>query len=217
MAVDRSNDKPVKEGKTKIVVWSGGMDSTTLLHKIATEADKNDLVIGLSIIASQIDKTKTIMEKQARKKYIEFAKKKKIKIRLHTIKIHSTLNMAQEGWIQQTLLFCTVVPFAMKNCKLYFGFVQNDSICSGVAYLHNAWEQLIFLGGKDKAELVFPFLYMKKYEVLELFNKYRIPKKCVWTCETPVKKKTKIHKCKKCGPCIEAELARKGLLLKYGK
>lgn len=217
METNRPDNKPIKEGTTKIVVWSGGMDSTVLLHKIATEAEKNDLVIGLSIEANLINDLKTIKEKQARKNYLAFAKRKKIKIKHHKIKIHSTLYMKQEGWIQQTLFFCAVTPFVIKDCELYFGFVQNDSICSGISYIYEAWRQLKYLGGKGEAKLKFPFLYMKKYEVLKMLHDFKIPKTCVWTCEDPTKKRTKIHPCEKCNPCIEANLTEKGLILKYGK
>jgi len=58
----------------KLIVWSGGLDSTLLLHTLAKESSKENPVEAFSFDVYFVEKLKTVKEKEARENYLKFAK-----------------------------------------------------------------------------------------------------------------------------------------------
>jgi len=195
-------------GRTKLVVWSGGLDSTFLLTKIAEEfSSKKFPVLAYSFVTDFLNSNKVIMENRARKNYLRWAKKRGFHIDYKEVSITFS-TIPNKGWAQGLSWFSFIIPFIPNDCDVYFGYIQGDSIWLAVNYFHEAYKNLSYVGDKKNTKLCYPFSYKKKWEIVKEVVDYGIPKKCFWTCEEPEKKKGKIKKCGKCEPCRTLQAAK---------
>jgi len=195
--------------RKKLVVWSGGMDSTLLLTDIANEfSTKEDPIIAYSFITDFLDGNKRVMERRARNRFLKWANKKGYNIEHKEVSVSCGDNVSPNGWAQGLFWFSFIVPFIPDNCDVYFGYVQGDGIWLAVNEFYKAYGNLSYIGKKKNSELHYPFAYKDKWEVIQGIQNYRIPSKCFWTCETPIKKNNKIRACGKCEPCITLQVAK---------
>jgi len=188
--------------RKKLVVWSGGLDSTLLLTDIADKfSTKRSPIFAYSFVVDFLSDNKKIMEKRARNAYLKWVTKKGYFIEHREVKISHTDYPSGKGWAQGLFWFSFIVPFIPSNCDVYFGYVQGDGIWLAVSSFHEAYQNLCYVGEKEDTELHYPFSYVKKWEVIQRIKEYDIPSKCFWTCEDPVRKNGKIRACGKCEPC----------------
>lgn len=193
--------------KNKVVIWSGGLDSTVLLTEIAKKYSTNKTpVYAISIISDAIDKFKTEKESEARNRYLEWATKNNLYIKYNEIHVSCKMQPHARGWTQAMLWLCYAYPFIQDNSDVYFGYILGDRVWLAVNSILNIVKELNYINHK-KVKFQYPFAYVKKWEILDKFLKYKIPTKCVWTCELPIKNKNKIVSCKKCEPCITLKAA----------
>jgi len=198
-----------ENSREKLVVWSGGLDSTVLLTDIAEKfSTKKNPVLAYSFVVNFLNKNKVVMERRARKAYLRWAKKRGYNIDYQEINISFSDTIPRGGWSQGLFWFSFITPFIPKNCDTYFGYVQGDSIWLAVSSFHKAFTNLCYIGDKESTKLFYPFSYKKKWEIIKKAAEYGIPKECFWTCEEPIKVGRFIQLCKKCDPCRTFQAAK---------
>jgi len=192
----------------KIVVWSGGLDSTLLLNNLAKESSEENPVFAFSFKLHIIHDIKDKMEVRARKNYLKYAKQQGYHIEHNVITIDGP-GYPSETWAQQKSWLCFILPYMPNNCEINFGYIQSDSIWPALDNHLKILENFQYLGGIGDSRLSFPFTFKEKWEVLKEFQEEGIPENCFWTCEKPLKKP--ITPCGKCEPCIHLKMAKQEL------
>jgi len=191
-----------------LVVWSGGCDSTLVLHNLAKLSSKDSPVIAISVDwKEKLDSMKVLKEKEARNNYLTYAKQKGFHIKNYTVTLSSTLGIKASGYTQVCLWFCAIMPFIENGDKIYFGYHRGDGFWGCSSNIHYAFEQLSCIRSLKKVEIKYPLAADSKCEVLKKLFALKIPRKCFWWCESPVKKRNGIVMCGKCNPCITHKLA----------
>lgn len=197
--------------RQKLVIWSGGLDSTTLLNDLAKNSSKDNPILALSFETHFLNERKVIKEREVRKNYLRYAKKKRYHIDNRLVKVSSDMDVSHKGWPQQVFWISFVLPYVPDDCDVHFGFVQGDCVWMAVSNFYTIFTEFKYIGDRKKAELHFPFAYKEKWEVLKEYREAKIPHNCFWTCENPRKRGSKIQACGKCDPCIHLHMAKKEL------
>ena len=202
------------EDRKKLVVWSGGLDSTTILDGLAKSSTKENPVLTLSFEGNFLDSRKVVEERRVRKNYLRYAKKKGYFIENNLIKVNADITPEYLGWAQQVFWMSFMLPYIPDDCDVYLGFIQGDGVWLAVSNFYTIFNEFRYVGGRENIALHFPFSYKKKWEVLKEFRAAKIPHNCSWTCELPIVKSSKVQACGRCNPCISLSMAKKELVLR---
>ena len=191
-----------------IVVWSGGCDSTLVLHNLAKLSSKESPVIAISIDWKvKLHPKKVIKEKEVRKNYLVYAKRKGYHIKNYTVTISSALDVEASGHGQLCLWICAILPFIKSNDNVHFGYHEGDTCWSGYTQVYRIFENICFLRNLTNVSVKYPLEYKSKNDILQELDTLKIPKKCFWWCEDPISRGKNIRMCGKCNPCITHKLA----------
>lgn len=197
--------------RRKLVIWSGGLDSTTLLDQFARESTKEKPILTFSFETDFLQGNKVVKEREVRKNYLKYAKKMGYHIDSRTIKVKSDISVVGRGWPQQVFWMSFILPFIPEDSDVNIGFVQGDCVWMAVSNFYTIFNEFKYIGNRENVKLSFPFAYTTKCEVWKKFKEAKIPHNCFWTCEFPVKTKTGIRSCGRCNPCISLVMAKKEL------
>lgn len=197
--------------KHRMVIWSGGCDSTLLLKRTAEKYGTPDNpVIALSFESHVLGKAKITKEREARKKLKSVFKRRGYSIEYHTVEIDATTWYKQKSGLPQAFLWASLASFyAPNNSVLYFGYIRTDDFWHHSQPFKEMLESGSDLLGADIA-FEFPLEFMSKEEVIqhllddELYDH-------VWYCEG-VEKPTDTA-CGCCSPCKKHTLSLVGLAL----
>lgn len=204
-----------------ILIYSGGMDSTTLLYKLLSERDE---VFCLSFDYGQ-----------RHKKELKAAQKicRRLQVPHEIVDITSLKNLMKgsaltsniavpEGHYKDKTMRLTVVP----NRNMIFLSLAITAAVSmkfqRVALAVHAGDHAIYpdcrpefikkmravskVANYEVVEIHAPFLYMTKRAIAKLGKKLCVPHKDTWTCYKGLK-----NPCFKCGACVEREEALEGI------
>ena len=206
-----------------LVLFSGGLDSTTALALAIKEYGK-DNVVALSVSYGQ----KHIKEIEASNKIASYYGVEHIYLDLSKIFEYSNCSLLSkndidipEGDYKDQLdktngNLSTYVPFRnglflssaaaiaiSKECDLiYYGAHKDDA--AGGAYpdcsveFTNAINDAIYLGSGNKVKVVGPFVNMNKAQVVKLGLELNVPYELTWSCY-----EGEDEACGKCGTCID--------------
>ena len=174
------------------IPWSGGYDSTLLLHQKAMNSP-NELINAVTVLKINNNNAQERAEAKARKQL-----KKQLRlsnIKYHTISIdytNTTENFQMIYWLS------TLMPVLSDGDELSMAYLSSDGVdffaCK--PQFETAFHSFMKLRGIS-CTLSFPFMYKTKgYVIKELKNAKLL--KYVWTCGDPKKGKA----CGKCMKCI---------------
>lgn len=190
----------------KIILWSGGLDSTVLLYKLLLDATESSPIIAVTIDKyPQLDITALLKQKIAREKFVKRFKRlttnrlKLVSIKMEIEDCNNQLYIDNTGLPQAAVWLTTISNFLCSDDTIYLGYIKEDDIWhhkSDWLDLFNSIMKLKNIENKIKVE--FPFEWYSKYEILNWANHYKIPKTCYFYCENPTLK----GKCKYCHSCI---------------
>lgn len=200
-----------------ILVYSGGMDSTTLLYKLLADGDK---VLCLSFDYGQRHKKELLAARKICKK---------LKTLHKTVDITAIKNLVAgsaltsnvkvpEGHYQAKNMKATVVP-NRNMIFLSFAIAQAVSLkFDRVAIAVHAGDHAIYpdcrpefikkmdavsrIANYEKIAVYAPFLNLTKKQIAKLGAKLKVPFDETWTCY-----KGLAQPCGKCGACVEREEA----------
>ena len=115
----------------RIVIWSGGMDSSALLHYLATKHSPNEDIYAVSVDAHpQLHKGMLCKQREARTNYLKWARKQHLNIKDYTIKVETDLEArhkeGETGLVQPMLWISHILPYINDGMKIWAGSVEND-------------------------------------------------------------------------------------------
>ncbi len=216
------------EKKNAMVLFSGGVDSTTCLA-LAIETYGIEHVIPLSILYGQ----KHAKEIEAAEKILAHYHLKGLELDLSLIfkdsncslLSHSTEEIPEESYAKQLketkgTPVTTYVPFRnglflsaaaslalSKNCQvIYYGAHKDDA--AGNAYpdcsesFFNSINEAIYEGSGHSVHVEAPFIAKNKAAVVKEGLRLQVPYELTWSCY-----EGHDHACGKCGTCIDRRLA----------
>ena len=207
-----------------LVLFSGGLDSTTALAKAINEYGKEN-VVALSISYGQ----KHIKEIEASNNIVKYYGVEHIFLDLSKIfefsdcslLSHSNVEVPEGDYKDQLdkqdgkplstyvpfrnglFLSCAAAIAISKNCDIiFYGAHADDS--AGNAYpdcsveFTKAINEAIYLGSGKQVKVVGPFVNMHKADIVKLGTKLNVPYNLTWSCYQGHDKA-----CGKCGTCID--------------
>jgi len=189
----------------KIVMWSGGCDSTLILNDLAKNSSYQNPIYTVTILNRQIGggKDQQKMESLARKEYLIYAKSKKYHIKNIKIKLeclNSQFSNDNQGLIQALIWICGVLPFLENDDELNFGYIRGDDFWHYKEYVINSINQSLKLKGAS-VKILFPLEWENKLEIITRLKSENIYK-YTWYCENPINNKP----CKECLKCKNINL-----------
>ena len=178
---------------TRYVLWSGGLDSTLLLHDIATsEESRNQTVNAVTIRLTNREYPQQLQEYKARK--ILRTKLPK-NIKYYVINVDTELHGI--NW-QMPYWLAFISPFMKNDDLLSMAYLSSDGKDfwqKRQSLIDTFWN---FMGLNSlNAKIDFPFELKTKGYVIKELKKLKLLKYC-WTCGEPKKGKP----CGKCMKCI---------------
>lgn len=214
--------------KKAIVLFSGGVDSTTCLA-MAVKKYGADNVIALSMSYGQKHKKEIEYSRKIAKyygvKHIELDLSEIFGRSNCSLLTHSTESVPMESYAEQIKKsdgkpVSTYVPFRnglflsvatsiaiSENCsKIYYGAHADDS--AGDAYpdcslkFNKAMSSAIWEGSGDQVQIEAPFVGLNKADVVRTGLSLKVPYELTWSCYEGGEKP-----CGKCGTCIDRQKA----------
>jgi len=197
-----------------LIAWSGGCDSTCLLHQLATNDAYNSPLRTISINHYACNKQQNILQRHARIKILQWFNKRGIEIDHLEVIITSTtvhqkkedIQIVNDGNMMQPFIWIpTASMYLQNNEDLYVGYVRGDDIWhyrTQICDLFNTMKMMTYKHGN----LNFFFEWKRKREVISELKKIGLYD-LTWYCESPKRKRP----CGQCHPCRIHQLTLKEL------
>lgn len=195
---------------SNIVVWSGGADSTWVLHHYAGVSSEDYPVRALSI-ASHPYLSKPFMKAQAvaRNNYLALAKKRGYHIKYEKMTVGGNWIWKKppdsfEHNTAQPLMWLSALSQAVGDGdSVLMGYIRGDCFWHTRSEFEKAFKAICELKGVN-ATLKYPVEYDSKASVLLKLKKAKVPASCWFSCEdtkdgTP---------CNECVCCDEIKAAK---------
>lgn len=207
----------------RIIVWSGGADSTLILTNELLKQPRGT-VSAITLEHVQLGwETQRKMQHKAREKYKKWVKKKHgIVFEHRVVTVALAKNTESSPFVGQYGLFLNhIFPYAVpqpppygppygihqqspypggapESNSLLFGYIKKDEFWHYKAEFKAAFSSLVALTGLDQSRLTleFPLEWMTKENVIVDLNKSSVPDDAWWTCESSME--TPCGTCSKC-------------------
>lgn len=198
----------------KIIVWSGGADSTLLLAKALDRDAKLGgpprRVAAITLDHHQLSQDQLRLQREAMARFKKWALAKKgWKFDVHPVKVSSKVYVPYGAG--QFSLWCSHIPLYAagiaqdrshgedEKTEVQFGYVKRDIFWHVSDRFMAAFNALATLSEQHRLQAVFPLEWYEKTDVLDELHLYGVPRSCWWTCEEPKRNRP----CGTCGKCVE--------------
>lgn len=170
--------------KVPLILFSGGMDSSYLLHMALVEGD-----VEVLYISGAQSQDKIRMEKIARRKIIDYLEK----LTGNNVRKEHSFSTGEfaggnENWAFRQapmwLFGALNVVDSNKHSVLNIGYVAGDQIASNIPYISQAWDNLMIIAREEPVPIAFPLSLVRKSDILPKIDPEVF--KMVWVCEMPV-------------------------------
>lgn len=204
---------------SKVVIWSGGLDSTLLLTSELARARKGQWIKALTLIHPQLPQDQLKCERAARREFKKWARKK-LGVRFTHDEVRVSTKAAVSGDVGQPgLWLCHLMPYLWPGDDVLFGYVRGDDYWHFRHLFVQAFDALAAahqMTGRLRME--WPFEWLDKPDVIRGAQNYRLPRRCWWTCDSPRMPKEPWKKPRACGRCNKCREYRhaKADLKRYG-
>lgn len=186
----------------RIVVWSGGYDSTLVLM---TQLEEYKEVTALSFILPGVDSVKMATESIMRERFKrKLPDKYKLRHNVITVCYDNQISFPSRLYTQQLYWLSMGMYFAPKDSVLSFGYIHGDDIWQEFNKFKALEKSINSITGKN-ITVEYPAKWCKKYDVYKGIYEREL-EDCVFTCEAPI---IPCEPCGKCEPCIKLEMAKK--------
>lgn len=200
-----------------VVLWSGGIDSTIVLHQAAIATwSKDNPVIALSVRAHSCGpKDRFKRQTVARTNYIRFAKRIGLFITAQDFSVTGTAWPESNGYstyMREYQVFgAWMLPFLQSGDIVCFGYYQDQRIdIEKFNDMFSAYAEIAKWKEPPSVRLPLDVWSKRRYEdFIRMSLSYRIPRSCVYSChygENPVK-----CICPKCDKARECTIPDKDL------
>jgi 7-cyano-7-deazaguanine synthase in queuosine biosynthesis len=208
-----------------IVLWSGGLDSSLLLHCAANNLQCGDFDFGkyedagkrLLAVAIVHDQVGANAQQECARLNMLKAWHGNTKRTIEYARInvsHDSLATRSNGLVQPQFWLTTVVPMLGDHEDLFIGYIRSDDIWHYRQHVENAFWGMQGLSHKD-GKLIMPMEWFSKSEVISGVKHAAHPDldshlscerrlvgldKLVWYCESPAANHSGVP-CGRCGSC----------------
>ncbi len=191
----------------KVVVWSGGLDSTLLLaHELATQPRGGVKAITLAGHL-QLPHDQLACERVARAEFKKWARARGWKFRHETVRVKTSGNIHNDVG-QSGIWLSHLMPYLQGGDTALFGYIRGDDFWHWRHLFVAAFGALAASHFVGSSLLVnFPLEWHRKRDVVEGARLYRLPRRCWWTCEKPVGDERN-RRCGRCSKCRESKRAK---------
>lgn len=202
----------------RVLLFSGGYDSTCLLAELCEEALKD----GSEICCVTIQHNLTGVEKLNRESAAQEAilneltsRYPYVNISHEVIKIESNWNVGStyenKGLAQPIFWACNLIPLLNSDDYVYFGYIQGDQAPAVKQHIVDMIQAGCKIQDDKKIKVLFPYEYFTKDQVLKiLFDKYPYLVELCTSCEG-------MHSdhsaCGRCVPCTHLKQALVGMIV----
>lgn len=212
-----------------LVCWSGGADSTLVLHDLLREQEKakakkrsrrertdglerkllnkekpSDVtdVRTISIRHLQLGANKEQFE--ARKRIREILRKRGLRFRRVEISFRHKggFHVKPRGLTQAMVWMSIALPYLRNGEKLHIGYIAGDGVWAYWSHLRQVFDSGASVLGLANVDLETPLYGVRKAEVLHRLRRARLIR-ATWTCENPKDGRA----CGECLPCKRRALA----------
>ncbi len=193
--------KKKNKDKIPLVLFSGGMDSTYMLHQLLKEGDVDTLYIKAGQAPDKVAK-----ELIARKKIIWLLEKitgNRVRRDLETEMGQLFCGMPDHSWSQPAMWMTGALHHidGNKHSQLAIGYVSDDGIVSRLHNLQRAWHHLQKFSKHSKpAPVKFPQHTTTKQTIMKMIDE-RLWEH-IWVCELPHDVNGVTVACGCCVPCL---------------
>lgn len=195
---------------SNIVLWSGGADSTWLLHHYAGASSEDHRVRALTIAKHHyLSKPFLTAQGWAQLNYLALAKERGYHISHEKIEVDGDWTWGESSISfkhnpAQPLMWLSALAQAMGDGDtVLMGYIRGDCFWHFRDKFEAAFRAICDLKGV-KATLEYPIEYQYKADILRELNKERIPDSCWFTCED-TQNGTPCGKCTNCEAISEAK------------
>ncbi len=202
----------LEKGNRKIVLFSGGFDSTLVLAKLVSEAEE-----GTKVCAVSIEHNLTGMQKLRREYESQLLILRELRRQFPKIKIEHEVIKVESNWIsgdsynsrglaQPILWLCNLIPLLEDGDTIYFGYIQDDQAILHETNINNLIEASCKIQEGKRIYTQYPLKYFPKTEVLKLLMKcfpYLVD--FCTSCEDTIYEGERV--CGKCLPCAHLKEA----------
>lgn len=204
----------------KVLLYSGGFDSTLMLADLMRDAREEDEIIAVSVIHNLTGMCKHRREYESQILCIRELKKRFPKARLthEIIRVESMWNIGStyncKGLAQPIFWMCNIIPLLEDGDAVYTGYIKGDDAMEHLDELYQMWHYALkFQDGKDVC-LKLPHRHKSKEEIIvELIANYDyLVDHCV-SCESEVFDGVSV--CGDCVPCKHLKSALVQIIMNY--
>ena len=202
----------VETGNRKIVLFSGGFDSTLVLARLIKEAEA-----GTSVCAVTIDHNLTGTQKLRREYESQLLILRELRKQYPKIKIEHEVIHIDSNWIsgesynsrglaQPILWLCNIIPLLEDKDTLYLGYNQNDQAILHETNINALVSAACQIQEGKKIHTHWPLKYFSKTEVLKtLIEEFPYLLDLCTSCEAIRYEGEKV--CGECVPCTHLKEA----------
>lgn len=191
----------------RVVLWSGGADSTLTLDWWAQASSRGYPVVALSVVAHpSLGSSHLKMQNEAQKRYLEHAKKRGYHIEHQRVNVRGNFDVfegKQRAQGQAMLWLSVLIPCLNDGDTVLLSYIKKDSFWHNRHLFEDTFNAACRLKGID-VELKYPYEWYGKEDIVRELRKFRIPDNCWWTCDEPVDNKA----CGKCQKCKDVKNAK---------
>ncbi len=192
---------------SRILIWSGGYDSTwILINEIVNNRNIDEC---WSFNFNRIDESKMKIEKERREQIISFLKLKGFETpKCREFDLNGLQDGIFNGNLPQQHIWAVLTSIMSDEKDVFlFGFHRKDHFWKISTNLNEVRVALNKSQNKD-VKWEFPLESKDKYEIVMDILATPILNELVWTCELPILKNGEIFPCGECEPCINLETAK---------
>lgn len=191
----------------RVVIWSGGADSTLILLDELLSNPPDATLVALTLDHPQLgDKAQRILQDKARARFKRWLwEKHRKKVVHHTV----TIRLSKDAWVAGNVgqyglflshLFPYMTPAPPTKSTVLFGYIRGDDHWHGKHEFGQAFASLAAVAGADMT-LEYPLEWERKDDVLARLSQAGVPIDTWWTCDRPVGNKP-------CGECSKCEAVK---------
>lgn len=188
---------------TDYVVWSGGLDSTLILARLASEPKPNRAVHAIVVDRHpQLDGTMMAAQRTARAAFLKLAKKRgwAFKVTRLSIGVSGPARIMADN-PQASLWLHLASLYVVTGDTLHFGYIRGDDFWHTGGEFKAAFQAMCAYK-RAEATLSYPLEWSQKVDVVSGLRSLKVPPRCVWTCEEPLPGRGgKLGACGRCSKC----------------
>lgn len=190
----------------KVILYSGGFDSTCVLADLVKSASENDTIVAVTIQHQLTGVSKLRREYESQIMAIRELRKKFPDVTLihEIIQVNSQWNSGEtfnsRGLSQPIFWICNLIPLLEDGDEVYIGYNKDDQALLHEDNIRGMWNHMLKIQEYKNIQINFPLKYFTKTDVLKyIIEEYDFLIEACISCENDFYKGNEV--CGECVPC----------------